>query len=74
MKQTFTIQVQTKVRGRTVVREVEVEATYITKKDAVARKYNIVCARPRYDNYHDLIIYKDAEGAYFFTLSFRREK
>lgn len=66
----LTITAYTAKGGEYVRQEKEIEAEFITKKEALRRRLHIVHARPRYDGTDSaLIVYQDAAGAYFYTLT-----
>lgn len=68
--QKLTITTYTAQSGEYARQEKEIEAEFITKKEALRRRLHIVHARPRYDGTNSaLIVYQDAEGAYFYTLT-----
>lgn len=54
--------------GQYVKQEKEIEAEFITRKEAVRRRLHIVHARAQHDGTDSaLIVYQGDDGAYFYT-------
>lgn len=66
--QKLTITTYTAQGGQYVKQEKEIEAEFITKKEAIRRRLHIFHARTQYDGADSaLIVYQGGDETYFYT-------
>lgn len=66
----LTITAYTDRGGQYVKEEKEIEAEFVTRKEALKRRLHIVHARTGFEG-SNLIVYQDDGGAYFYNTEYR---